>query len=64
MSDQTLLKVTDLQRHFPFREVQGLRMVRGDGQGRRRHQLQRQRRARPSASSGSPAAASRRPRGW
>ncbi len=28
MSDQTLLKVTDLQRHFPFREVQGLRMVR------------------------------------
>ena len=39
MSDQTLLKVTDLQRHFPFREVQGLRMVQGDGQGRRRHQL-------------------------
>src|SRR6476619_1928587 len=28
MSDQTLLKVTDLQRPFPFREVQGLRMVR------------------------------------
>lgn len=28
MSDQTLLKVTDLQRHFPFREVQGLKMVR------------------------------------
>ena len=28
MSDKTLLKVTDLQRHFPFREVQGLRMVR------------------------------------
>ena len=28
MSDQTLLKVTDLQRHFPFREVQGLRMVK------------------------------------
>jgi peptide/nickel transport system ATP-binding protein len=28
MSDKTLLKVTDLQRHFPFREVQGLRMVK------------------------------------
>ncbi|HSU73385.1 MAG TPA: dipeptide ABC transporter ATP-binding protein [Terrabacter sp.] len=28
MSDQTLLKVTDLQRHFPFREVQGLKMVK------------------------------------
>ena len=28
MSDQPLLKVTDLQRHFPFKEVQGLRMVK------------------------------------
>ncbi|MEO6996452.1 MAG: dipeptide ABC transporter ATP-binding protein [Terracoccus sp.] len=28
MSDQPLLKVTDLVRHFPFREVQGLRMVK------------------------------------
>ena len=28
MTDQTLLRVTDLQRHFPFREVQGLKMVR------------------------------------
>src|SRR6478736_6634315 len=28
MSDKTLLRVTDLQRHFPFREVQGLRMVK------------------------------------
>ena len=28
MSDKTLLRVTDLQRYFPFREVQGLRMVK------------------------------------
>jgi oligopeptide/dipeptide ABC transporter ATP-binding protein len=28
MSATPLLKVTDLQRHFPFREVQGLRMVK------------------------------------
>src|SRR5829696_8979671 len=28
MINETLLEVTDLQRHFPFREVQGLRMVR------------------------------------
>ncbi|MGN6753475.1 MAG: ABC transporter ATP-binding protein [Intrasporangium sp.] len=28
MSDQTLLEVTDLVRHFPFREIQGLRMVK------------------------------------
>ncbi len=28
MSDSKLLEVTDLQRYFPFREVQGLRMVK------------------------------------
>ncbi|OFE17747.1 dipeptide/oligopeptide/nickel ABC transporter ATP-binding protein [Humibacillus sp. DSM 29435] len=28
MSDQPLLKVTDLVRHFPFKEVQGLRMMK------------------------------------
>ena len=28
MTEQPLLEVTDLQRHFPFREVQGLRMVK------------------------------------
>ena len=27
---ETLLKVTDLERHFPFREVQGLKMVRAN----------------------------------
>src|SRR5689334_24363259 len=27
-SEAPLLKVTDLQRYFPFREVQGLRMVK------------------------------------
>ena len=27
-TDQPLLKVTDLQRYFPFREVQGLKMVK------------------------------------
>ncbi len=30
MSDPTLLEVTDLVRHFPFREVQGLRMVKAN----------------------------------
>ncbi|MEO5744931.1 MAG: dipeptide ABC transporter ATP-binding protein [Terracoccus sp.] len=28
MSDQPLLKVTDLVRHFPFKEIQGLRMMK------------------------------------
>ncbi|HEU5144169.1 MAG TPA: oligopeptide/dipeptide ABC transporter ATP-binding protein [Dermatophilaceae bacterium] len=32
MTDQPLLEVTDLVRHFPTREVRGLRMVRADVQ--------------------------------
>ena len=61
-TDQPLLKVTDLQRYFPFREVQGLKMVKAtvkavDGISFTIRE------ARPSASSASPAVASRRRHG-